>query len=38
VYLGGLVIRGYIISKAVREGRKPWLEPPFKQPGEVTEH
>ena len=32
VYLGGLVIRGYIISKAVREGRKPWLEPPFKQP------
>ena len=38
VYLGGLVIRGYIISKAVREGRKPWLEPPFKRPGEVTEH
>jgi len=32
VYLGGLVIRGYIISKAVREGRKPWLEPPFKRP------
>jgi hypothetical protein len=32
VFLGGLVIRGYIISKAVREGRKPWLEPPFKQP------
>ena len=31
VFLGGLVIRGYIISKAVREGRKPWLEPPFKQ-------
>ena len=28
VYLGGLVIRGYIISKAVREGKKPWLEPP----------
>jgi hypothetical protein len=23
VYLGGLVIRGYIISKAVREGREP---------------
>ena len=27
VYLCGLVIRGYLISKAVKEGRKPWLEP-----------
>jgi hypothetical protein len=36
VYLAGLVIRGYLISKAVREGRKPWLEPPFKRSDGVS--
>ena len=36
VYLAGLVIRGYLISKAVREGRKPWLEPPFKRSSGVS--
>jgi len=33
VYLGGLVIRGYLISKAVREGGKPWLESPSERSG-----
>ena len=29
VFLGGLVIRGYLISKMLKEGRKPWwMEPP----------
>jgi DNA-directed RNA polymerase subunit F len=29
-FLAGLVIRGYHISKMVKEGKKPWLEPPFR--------
>ncbi|MCC6005533.1 MAG: hypothetical protein LM590_14440 [Thermofilum sp.] len=29
IFLGGLVIRGYLISKMLKEGRKPWrMEPP----------
>ncbi|MGC8933516.1 MAG: hypothetical protein ACP5LQ_09570, partial [Candidatus Methanodesulfokora sp.] len=26
IFLGGLVIRGYLISKMLREGKNPWSE------------